>query len=181
REGGLGGVSLTAEGQAGGEHNGYYSWARLGADGPVPEKARAALPPEFRGAKTVQDVMALPGGPAAWKQHGRTFEATFDLDPGSRSSRVLAAYLGARGLPALAEEDWAAFAAASAARAVGEKWQGPSGKWFTKRQDGRVVPTSAPEQEAAAGGKAPAARAAPATAALQPTPAAGPPGPSKAD
>ena len=25
-------------------------------------------------------------------------------------------------------------------REVGEKWQGPSGRWFTKRQDGRVVP-----------------------------------------
>jgi hypothetical protein len=32
------------------------------------------------------------------------------------------------------------------ARQTGEKWQGASGRWFTKRQDGRVVPTAAPAE-----------------------------------
>jgi hypothetical protein len=34
------------------------------------------------------------------------------------------------------------------ARAVGETWQGNSGRWFTKREDGRVVPTKNPGGEA---------------------------------
>jgi hypothetical protein len=58
------------------------------------------------------------------------------------------------------EAGWHAFAAASAQRKVGEKWQGPSGKWFTKRQDGRVVPTAAPGPQEQGGGK-PAAKPAP--------------------
>lgn len=68
----------------------------------------------------------------------------------------------------MSEPEWASFAAASAQRKVGEKWQGPSGRWFTKRQDNRIVPTSAPDQGAAAGSK-PGGKTAPPPA---PTPAA---------
>lgn len=45
------------------------------------------------------------------------------------------------------EAGWYAFASANAGRKVGEKWQGPSGRWFTKRQDNRIVPTSSPQQD----------------------------------
>ncbi len=42
---------------------------------------------------------------------------------------------------------------ADAAHKVGDRWQGPSGRWFTRRQDGRVVPAKAPAEhhEAAKG------------------------------
>lgn len=46
-------------------------------------------------------------------------------------------------------------------RQVGDKWQGQSGRWFTKRQDGRVVPTAAPGG-AEGGGKPKAPKADPA-------------------
>lgn len=41
------------------------------------------------------------------------------------------------------------FATDAAQRSVGDKWQGPSGKWFTKRPDGRVVPTADPDKAVA--------------------------------
>jgi N12 class adenine-specific DNA methylase/2'-5' RNA ligase len=36
---------------------------------------------------------------------------------------------------------------AAASRQVGEKWQGQSGRWFTKRPDGRVVPAKNPNAQ----------------------------------
>ena len=36
---------------------------------------------------------------------------------------------------------------AGEARKPGDKWKGPSGRWFTKKSDGRVVPTADPEKE----------------------------------
>ncbi len=35
----------------------------------------------------------------------------------------------------------------TAHRNVGDKWEGPSGRWFSKREDGRVVPIPAPGSE----------------------------------
>jgi hypothetical protein len=41
---------------------------------------------------------------------------------------------------------------AATARKPGDKWQGPSGRWFTKRPDGRVVPAAGDKKDG--GGKA---------------------------
>ncbi len=80
--------------------NGYWTWARLGYDGPIPKNVRFdRLPEEFRGAKTVQELMHMPGGAAAWKQHGDTFQATFDLKEGSRNLEILNEYRAEKGLP----------------------------------------------------------------------------------
>jgi hypothetical protein len=38
----------------------------------------------------------------------------------------------------------AGIALSAATRRIGEKWQGQSGRWFTKNQQGRVVPAKAP-------------------------------------
>jgi hypothetical protein len=63
-----------------------------------------------------------------------------------------------------AEGGYAAFAKAAQQRQVGEVWQGPSGRWFTRREsDGRTVPAKAPGGAQAA--PAEGARSAPAQAA----------------
>jgi hypothetical protein len=49
------------------------------------------------------------------------------------------------GAEAFSEAHWLeAFEAFDEPRRVGEKWQGESGRWFTKKDDGHVVPTAAP-------------------------------------
>ena len=64
-------------------------------------------------------------------------------------------------------------AAASTARQVGDVWQGASGRWFTKNQSGRVVPTKKPQGETAGGDKGGKVEAKPAPAAsAKATPAA---------
>ena len=92
-------IETTAEGSKKDPlgRNGYYTWARLGYDGPIPAATRSKLPEGLADATSVQDLLARPGGLAAWKEHGQTFNGAFDLDPQSRSSRVLAAYLGSLG------------------------------------------------------------------------------------
>lgn len=44
----------------------------------------------------------------------------------------------------LTHEEFVRLANDAVKRAVGDRWQGPSGRWFTKRDDGRVVPAKAP-------------------------------------
>ena len=82
---------------AGRDWNGHYTWPRLGYDAPIPDAAKARLGPDFASASRVSDLMKTPEGRAAWKEHGSSFDATFDLDPASQSSRVLDAYLTEKG------------------------------------------------------------------------------------
>lgn len=91
---------IEASGDRAGGKNGYYTLPRWGYDGPIPEKVRAKLPPELAGAETVLDVMATPAGREWWKKNGGPVALTFDLKDGSRSRRVLAAYLAERDNPA---------------------------------------------------------------------------------
>lgn len=86
-------IVTDAAGRKGTSENGYYTWARLGYNGGIQQAARAALPAKFRKAKDIQHLMRMKGGPEAWKEHGTAFSGTFDLKKGSRSRRVLAAYL----------------------------------------------------------------------------------------
>lgn len=79
--------------------NGYATWAKFGYDGPVPGATRLRLPEQFQGAKTVQELRAMPGGEEAWMEHGSTFDATFDLKPGSKSLEILNQYRAKKGLP----------------------------------------------------------------------------------
>jgi phage gp29-like protein len=82
--------------------NGYYTWPRLGYDQPIfgPKSletddpiAAAAVKERFPQAKTVLDVMKTKEGRTWWKENGVDLRyAQFDLTPGSRSRRVLAAY-----------------------------------------------------------------------------------------
>ena len=73
--------------------NGYYSWPRLGYDGPIPREVLRDMPAQFQGARHVSELMRTKEGRDYWKQHGTTFPATFTLAKGSASRRILAAYL----------------------------------------------------------------------------------------
>ncbi len=102
------GVSRVATFAARGPNwNGYYTWPRLGYDGPVPwdiirlrGQIPFVIPPEFADAKSVQDLIERPGGLDWWKAHGQSANLTFDVRAGSDSRAVLAAYRRAKGLPA---------------------------------------------------------------------------------
>lgn len=84
--------------------NGYYTWPRLGYDcdlaklseestttmGTRLDKIREAYPK----ANTVQDIMDSEGGSEDWKRAKIDIpSAVFDLTPGSRSQKKLAAYV----------------------------------------------------------------------------------------
>lgn len=87
-------------------HNGYYTWPRLGYDmslteedgiGDGDEKVYRAARQAFPGAETVLDVMETKEGRDWWKANGTDMlEAKFDLTEGSRSMRVMEAYLEER-------------------------------------------------------------------------------------
>jgi hypothetical protein len=54
---------------------------------------------------------------------------------------------------AFSEDHWyeagvLCYAETTAAHKVGDVWKGPSGRWFTRRQDGRIVPARNPNAEA---------------------------------
>lgn len=87
---------VTCAGRGGGM-NGYYTWARLGYDATLNFDFRRRLPEEFKGANTVQDLMATPEGRAFWKKRGYQGTMSFELAPGSRSLQVLEAYFAEKG------------------------------------------------------------------------------------
>jgi DNA topoisomerase I-like protein len=78
--------------------NGYYTWPRLGYDGPIPKHISDGLSGNYKNAKTVQELFAMEGGMEEWEEHGDTLKLEFDLSPGSRSRKVLAAYLEEKGI-----------------------------------------------------------------------------------
>lgn len=60
---------------------------------------------------------------------------------------------GGSALAAMFEQQDLTEAGASASRKVGEVWQGQKGRWYTKRQDGRVVPARNPNAQPGGGGE----------------------------
>jgi hypothetical protein len=69
---------------------GYETWPKIGANGPLPQSVAAAARSAFGpGVRTVQDVIAQPGGRAWWRVHGNSFDATFDLRPGGATRAIL--------------------------------------------------------------------------------------------
>lgn len=87
-------IITSAAGNKNSDQNGYYTWPRLGYDGRIGLKLdrqtreQLGLTPDSK----VSELMATPEGRALWKEKGGTFDAEFDLDPQSLSSRVLEAY-----------------------------------------------------------------------------------------
>lgn len=82
--------------------NGYYTWPRFGYDqrldeAEIPEnqkRAFAAARAAFPHAESVLDIFETAEGRKWWKENGTAMEkAKFNLDPQSRSMRVLGAYM----------------------------------------------------------------------------------------
>lgn len=89
-------VQLNAAGRP---DNGYYTWARLGFDGDLPEKIRqAAERSGFHGVRTVQDIFAQDGGREWWLENGVGIKMKFDLDPDSASMKSFSNYLVEKGI-----------------------------------------------------------------------------------
>ena len=70
----------------------------MGYDGNLSEGHKRAIllgtrDLKFLKARTIQDLYAMPGGREAWEEHGSGLAVTFDLTPGSRSMKILGAYL----------------------------------------------------------------------------------------
>ena len=92
-----------AAGRKGHAMVGYITWPKMGYDmsltddkGIAPEDADAyaAAREAFPAAKTVLDILGTKGGKEWWTENGRDMgNAKFDLNPGSRSMTVMAAYM----------------------------------------------------------------------------------------
>jgi hypothetical protein len=128
----IGGDRIETCAGRGGGMNGYYTWPRLGYDGPLDDRVLSSLhsflgsepyhskrirkammaagvPAEqvrdrvldivAREPKTVLDLMDSEDGRTIWKAIGTMQTMTFDLKPGSRSLKVLNAYLQSKGKP----------------------------------------------------------------------------------
>lgn len=81
-------------GGAGEATNGYYTWPRLGYDAKIPAA------PRFTGdrgdSKMLSDLMKTDKGRKEWKRNGSSLKMEFDLKDGSRSRKVLDAYVEKR-------------------------------------------------------------------------------------
>lgn len=80
--------------------NGYYTWPRLGYDGAIKASnlrggvtAMNEMERKFPGVKRVSELMATADGRDWWKRNGDTIELEFDMTPGSRSRKILSAYV----------------------------------------------------------------------------------------
>jgi len=73
---------------------GYYVWPRLGYDAPLPRGMSGYDVPG--NARRLSQLMATPEGRAWWKEHGRTTNMRFKLEPDSKSRRVLDNYVAAK-------------------------------------------------------------------------------------
>ncbi|WP_342049886.1 MULTISPECIES: phage minor head protein [unclassified Cupriavidus] len=78
--------------------NGYYTWPRLGYDGPLTDNERARLPQGLADARSVLDLMESEAGRAWWLQNGSGKVMEFDLQSGSRSWDILTRYLKENGV-----------------------------------------------------------------------------------
>lgn len=86
-------IKTHAAGYKDGFFNGYTTWAKLGYNGRISASQKSLLPQQHQGANTIHQLRKMKGGMAAWKEHGSDFQGTFNLAKGSRSRKVLAAYL----------------------------------------------------------------------------------------
>lgn len=69
--------------------NGYYTWPRVGYDGPIPTSMKPHLPKHLKAATRIMELMQDEKGAAAWKKHGNSLSLEFDLSDGSNSVSFL--------------------------------------------------------------------------------------------
>jgi hypothetical protein len=89
----MGITKLVANAARGPALNGYITWARLGFTGKIPAERLDAARQQFGPKVTrIEHLMAQKGGAAWWKQHGDSWEATFNFGKGSHSMKKLNEY-----------------------------------------------------------------------------------------
>lgn len=79
--------------------NGYYTWARLGYNGNIPDPVYAKMGYDQRDAlpnKKVSDLMATEAGRQFWKEYGVTTKMSFDPKAGSTNRMILDKYMQER-------------------------------------------------------------------------------------
>ncbi len=81
-------------------HNGHYTWARLGFDAAFDAGERARLERAgFPGTDTVQALVSgSDAGRRWWREHGWQKEMAFDLDAAGQSMKTLRRYLSVKGI-----------------------------------------------------------------------------------
>lgn len=73
-------------------YNGYYTWPRLGFNGPVSH-------PDFPGHADAHSIFSTEEGAAKWKERGGPLEGMeFDPHPDSEHSKRLLAYMKSKGI-----------------------------------------------------------------------------------
>lgn len=82
-------VTIAARGS---KLNGYYTWARLGYDGPIPMGVIRQAQEAFPGVQNVSDMMTTQERRDWWRENGTSFDGEFDLSDGSQSRKVFDAY-----------------------------------------------------------------------------------------
>ena len=85
--------AITLEATRGDDLNGYYTFARLGADGPLPKHLIVDAAKDGFKVRNVSDLMATPKGVAWWKENGDTMDMEFDLSDSSESMKDLSSYV----------------------------------------------------------------------------------------
>lgn len=89
-------INTLAAGSKNSDENGYYTWARLGYDAPIP--SGMSLPKSLAGAKNLSDLMKTEAGTKFWEDNGSTIGMSFDLKRNSRSQKALDKYLKKKGI-----------------------------------------------------------------------------------
>ncbi len=79
---------------------GYYAWAKMGYNGRIENHIQLEHP--YDNAKTIHELMAMPGGAEEWYKNGGHFHGFFDLKQGSRALAILKAYAAKKGMGHLA-------------------------------------------------------------------------------
>lgn len=77
-----------AESAEAGQMNGYMVWPKFGYDGRLDEEHLDALPAQFRGVETIQELYSTREGRQAWERHGSAIHLEFDLSPDSDSLEI---------------------------------------------------------------------------------------------
>jgi len=67
---------------------GYKVWPKMGFDGKIGRRA-ASLPDQFSGAKTIQELYAMPGGRQTWEEYGGSIDLSLDMNKADRAIKLM--------------------------------------------------------------------------------------------
>lgn len=91
----------AARGGPQGDLIGYKVWPKYGFDGAIPNHVAKELPEPLAGARTVQQLYAMPGGKKWWEENGASFHCSLDLQsPAASKALALVERLAGRNKPA---------------------------------------------------------------------------------